>query len=181
MRSSKVSPLLAVADRVLGCAGKPPKVAYSKNGRLVAVALGKALNVDERGRYSAWPGIRLLSAETGIGLTAVKRAVRELIGETGRPPLFARQLPPRPGATLTTRGRQHKTPRYTLIEDGDAYAVAVQLAATAAIETVDGTALADSHWQRFAGDGVKDAPVVDPDGPALADSHVDRFPLGVDG
>ena len=104
---------------------------YSPIARLVAVVLFDRMRELADGQYGCWPSVPTIRRDVGgdrryverpIGERPVQRALQELLGETGLPPVFIRDFPKQ---TLTLKGtiHNHRSPRYTLVRDPDAFTI----------------------------------------------------------
>jgi hypothetical protein len=144
-KGGKLAPFLLVANRVIGVG-----VPYSTRARFVALVLGKMLRPDENGRFYAFPSIGYLMRQSGMSEPTVERAMKELTGGTGLPPVFARS---KPGIT---RGRRHRSYRYTLIENPGAYATTERSVAIApVVKPLRGCVTDDEHRRIAAGERVE--------------------------
>jgi hypothetical protein len=87
---------------------------YSSNARLVAMAIAKHLGPfkEQPGSFVAFPSRDLIQRETGLGRTAVARAIREL--KCHGAPLFIFTAPKR-GTFLVTNGFRHASSRIVLV------------------------------------------------------------------
>jgi hypothetical protein len=61
---------------------------YSAKARLIARIIAEMMNRDDAGAYRAFPGFDLLARFSALSRASVKRAIKELRGQTGLPPLF---------------------------------------------------------------------------------------------
>jgi hypothetical protein len=111
--TNKLHPILITKDRLTDS-----HCSYSWKARFIGRIIAEKMNRDDDGRYRAFPGIPLLARLSALSQATVKRALNELCGDTGLPPLFSR----RTGETFTRGGRTFQTPSYvfTLVNSDNA-------------------------------------------------------------
>lgn len=121
--SNKPKPLSATAQVGDWLIHKDRARIYSASEKVTAFAVARCCEPDSSGAITAFPSIRYLMGLTGLASETVQKSLAGICGETGKPPLFGRQL----GAPVHKRGR-------TFNRDGNAWTYTLVLSSRATSE-----------------------------------------------
>lgn len=135
MATQRDDPRFAAHARL--CAKDAP---YSYEARLVAFVLFSRMRELRGGAWACWPSVATIRRDAGgsrpfvkkpIGEKRVQKAISELLGTTGSPPLLLRTYP-KSSTTRAGKTIPHRSPRYELVSDPGALAAARDAARDAA-------------------------------------------------